>query len=73
MAYFDDFIYRIAEVELLVTGEGKVKEAEESITHFITQLGIDQKRPIKAKLIEYLSQKNPTHYQALVSSGIIPK
>lgn len=71
LAYFDDFIYRIAEIELMVSGDSKIKEAEDSITKFITQLGIDPKRPIKAKLIEYLSQKNPTHYQALVASGII--
>lgn len=72
LAYFDDFIYRMAEIELLVSGENKVKEAEDSISRFITQLGIDPKRPVKAKLIEYLSQKNPTHYQALQASGIIP-
>ncbi len=71
LAYFDDFIYRIAEIELMVNSESKVAQAEKSIETFITKLGIDNRRPIKAKLIEYLSQKNPTHYQALVVSGII--
>ncbi|NGX38177.1 MAG: hypothetical protein K1000chlam2_01349 [Chlamydiae bacterium] len=71
LAYFDDFIYRIAEVELMVSSESKIQEAENAITGFIQRLGIDYSRPIKAKLIEFLSQKNPTHYQALVASGIV--
>jgi len=71
LAYFDDFIYRIAEIELLVASESKIPEAEEAINTFIRRLGIEYQKPIKAKLIEYLSQKNPTHYQALVASGIV--
>lgn len=71
LAYFDDFIYRIAEIELVVNSESKIPFAEESITSFIHKIGFDQNEPVKAKLIEYLSQKNPTHYQALVASGIV--
>ena len=71
LAYFDDFIYRIAEIELMVSSENKIPEAETAITGFIQRLGIDYKQPIKAKLIEYLSQKNPTHYQALAAAGIV--
>ncbi|NGX47428.1 MAG: hypothetical protein K1000chlam3_00801 [Chlamydiae bacterium] len=70
LAYFDDFIYRIAEIELVVNTESKVPQAEESLAIFIQRLGLDNNQPIKAKLLEYLSQKNPTHYQALVASGI---
>jgi thiamine-triphosphatase len=71
LAYFDDFIYRTAEIELMVNSVGKIAQAEEAINKFIERLGFDHKRPIKAKLIEFLSQKNPTHYQALVASGIV--
>ncbi len=71
LAYFDDFIYRTAEIELMVTSMSKIPQAEESINRFIQRLGLDYGRPIKAKLIEFLSQKNPTHYQALVASGIV--
>lgn len=71
LAYFDDFIYRIAEIELLVGSENKIPQAKESLTRFIEKLGMDGDRPVKAKLVEFLSQKNPTHYQALVASGII--
>lgn len=71
LAYFDDFIYRIAEIEMVVNSESKIPEAEEAIKKFIKRLGMDTQRPVKAKLLEYLSQKNPTHYQALVASGIV--
>ena len=71
LAYYDDFIYRLAEIELMVSSEDKVPEAEASIEAFTKKMGIDSSRPIKAKLIEYLCQKNPTHYEALIRSGTI--
>jgi len=71
LAYFDDFIYRIAEVEVMVHSESKIFEAETEINKFIKKLGLDPDRPIRAKLLEFLSQKNPTHYQALQASGIV--
>lgn len=71
LAYFDDFIYRIAEIEMVVNKESKISQAEKSIIQFIERLGLDLNQPVKAKLIEFLSQKNPTHYQALVASGIV--
>jgi len=71
LAYFDDFIYRIAEIELVVSSESKIPQAEESLNSFIEKFGLNADKPIKAKLIEFLSQKNPTHYQALQASGIV--
>ena len=71
LAYFDDFIYRTAEIELMVNSIAKIPQAEEAINKFIKKLGFDHSRPVKAKLIEFLSQKNPTHYQALIASGIV--
>lgn len=71
LAYFHDFVYRIAEIELIVTNESKIPQAEEALDQFIANLGLDTSQPIRAKLIEFLSQKNPTHYQALVASGIV--
>lgn len=71
LAYYDDFIYRIAEIELMVPSEDKISEAERAIENFVKRLGI-QDRPVRAKLIEYLSQKNPTHYEALAKAGVVP-
>lgn len=71
LAYFDDFIYRIAEIELLVTSEGKIPQAEKALADFMYRFGFNARQPVKAKLIEFLSQKNPTHYQALRTAGIV--
>lgn len=71
MAYFDDFIYRIAEVEILVSDESKVPQAEKKLEAFMEKIGLDTSKSIKPKLIEFLSHKNPTHYQALIASGIV--
>lgn len=72
LAYFDDFIYRIAEIELLVTNEAKIPQAEKTLAEFMRKFGFHARpQPVKAKLIEFLSQKNPTHYQALRSAGIV--
>lgn len=72
LAYYDDFIYRLAEVEITVDSEDEVTEAKASIDSFVKRLGLDLQRPIKAKLLEYLCKKNPTHYEALLRSGTIP-
>lgn len=72
LAYYDDFIYRLAEIELMVSSEDKIPAAEAAIEAFAKKMGMDSSRPVKAKLIEYLCQKNPTHYEALIRSGTIP-
>lgn len=71
LAYFDDFIYRIAEIELIVHRENQMEEAEAAIESFIQEMGLNPIMPVRAKLIEFLSQKNPTHYRALQASGIV--
>lgn len=71
LAYFDDFIYRVLEIELLVDDEIKIAQAETEILQLISTLGFNEHRPVKAKLIQYLFQKSPSHYQALVSAGVV--
>lgn len=71
LAYFDDFIYRVAEIEVIVSTEGQIQSAEQTIEAFIEKMGIDKKAGVRPKLIEYLFQKNPNHYQALVASGVV--
>ena len=71
LAYFDDFIYRVLEIELKVEDDTKIHQAEKEIHQVINTLGLTQTRPVKAKLIQYLFQKSPAHYQALLVAGII--
>jgi len=71
LAYFDDFIYRIAEIELLVSDQTKIGQAEEEIERFVEEMGFNNTAPIRAKLIAYLYEKQRSHYDALVEAGIV--
>ncbi len=71
LAYFDDFIYRVLEIELLVEDDTRIPQAEKEILQLMNTLGFNEHRPVKAKLIQYLFQKSPSHYQALVSAGVV--
>jgi adenylate cyclase class IV len=61
----------VLEIELMVEDETKINQAEKDILNIINTLGLTQTRPVKAKLIQYLFQKSPAHYQALLMAGII--
>jgi thiamine-triphosphatase len=71
LAYFDDFIYRIAEIELLVSDQTKISQAEEDLEKFVEEMGFNNTAPIQAKLIAYLYEKQRGHYDALVEAGIV--
>lgn len=71
LTYFEDFVYRIAEIELMVPQEEQIPQAEKEINEFMQQFGLSPEQPARAKLIEYLFQKSPNHYQALVNAGVV--
>lgn len=66
----DSFNYSIAEIELMVEKESDMKSALNQITLFMEQNNISESS-VRGKVIEYLRQKNPNHYNALLSAGII--
>lgn len=66
----DGFNYSIAEIELMVEKESDMKSALNQITLFMEQNNISESS-VRGKVIEYLRQKNPNHYNALLSAGII--
>jgi thiamine-triphosphatase len=66
----DSFNYSIAEVELMVEKESDMESALKQITSFMEQNNISESA-VRGKVIEYLRQKNPNHYNALLSAGII--
>lgn len=70
-ADFGNLRYQIAEIEMIVSSLDKVQEAEQRISHFIKEMGIDISIPIPAKLIYYLYCKRPEHYQILVQNKVI--
>lgn len=67
---FPDFIYSIAEIELLVTDQSEVANATARITHFATMHGLTLER-IPGKIVEYLSRFKPLHYARLREIGVV--
>lgn len=65
---FPDFFYKIGEIELMVNDENEIAKAIERINKFVLSFGL-KILPVRGKVIEYLKQKSPNHYRALVSAG----
>jgi len=66
----DSFNYYIAEIEMMVEKESDMKAALNQITLFMEQNNISES-PVRGKVIEYLIQKIPNQYNALLSAGVI--
>jgi adenylate cyclase class IV len=65
-----DFTYTLGEVERLVNDQSKVNQAVSDILDFArqNQLVVGQ---VRGKVIEYLKQKRPRHYQVLLNKGVV--
>ncbi len=63
-----DFGYTLAEIELMVDDESKIKEATQAIINFATKYGIGKEILVRGKVLEYLRRKNPAHFQALMDA-----
>lgn len=66
----DNFKYQIAEIELLVENKEKIKKAENEIIEFSKKIGL-KISPVRGKVLEFLRNKKPDHYQALVDAGVV--
>jgi len=66
----DNFNYSIAEVELMVKKERDIEKGLKQIAEFMTQNDISE-FSIRGKVLEYLWQKIPNHYNALLLAGVI--
>jgi len=67
---FQDFIYIIAEIELMVHEKSEVKNATEKIITFAKGHALTV-GPVRGKVIEYLWRMRVNHYQALVRAGVV--
>lgn len=65
-----NFHYRVAEVELIVKDGADATDAAARIAAFFREYGIPTER-VSGKVIEYLRQRNPPHYAALVAAGVV--
>ncbi len=68
--YDSDFEYNLAEIEITFEEESMRQQAINSILTFTKKHHLTDE-PVRGKVIEYLAQKRPNHYQALLDAGII--
>jgi adenylate cyclase class IV len=70
--YLDsDFVYALAEIELLVDDESQADEAERRIIEFAKSFNLTTDQVVLGKIGTYLQSESPTHYQSLVDAGIL--
>lgn len=65
-----DFGYIITEIELMVSSESEIQEATNSILNFAKENGISLNN-VRGKVAEFLYRNNLTHFNALISAGVI--
>lgn len=70
-ANFQEFTYRVAEIELVVNSEADMNKAAQEILDFAAQQGLTVTY-VRGKIIEYLFRQKPDHFQALIKAGIVP-
>lgn len=68
--YGEDFIYELAEIELMVQDKSEMLEALGKVINFAKENGLEICY-VRGKIIEYLRRKKPEHFDALVKSGVI--
>lgn len=62
----DGFTRKIGEIELMVNDKSQVGEAVKKILKFAEHNGLST-TPLNGKLLEYLKQRRPAHYQAFMN------
>lgn len=71
VVFEESFSYRIAEIELMVPSKEDLPDAEKQIDIWIASHHLQTKTKVRGKLIEYLFQKRPEHYQYLRQKGVL--
>lgn len=64
------FSFKVAEIELMVSSKDEINGAVEKILDFARENNL-QVAQVPGKVIQYLRQKRPDHYNALVRAGVI--
>jgi len=68
--YDSDFKYNLAEIEATFDDSSQRQQAIDSILNFAKAHNLTDE-PVHGKTIEYLIQKRPKHYKALVDAGVV--
>ena len=67
---FQDFIYNIGEIEMMVNEKSEIEKAIEKIMDFAKSQNLTI-APVRGKVIEYLKRTKPNHYQVLVQARVV--
>ncbi|MDF1496463.1 MAG: CYTH domain-containing protein [Patescibacteria group bacterium] len=68
--YDSDFDYNIAEIEITFEKEEDKQSAIDNILNFAKKHNLTDE-PVRGKIVEYLLEKRPKHYEALVDAGVV--
>jgi len=67
---YGDFQYNLGEIELMVENKEEMALASEKILALAKENGLET-LPVRGKVIEYLKQKRPEHYETLIRVGVV--
>lgn len=67
---YDDFDYKIAEIELMVENKSQIPKAIQDIMELAGGYNLKM-ASVRGKVIEYLLRKKKDHYQVLKQAGVI--
>ena len=70
IADYGDFLQSLVEIESLIEDKKKADETMENIIAFGKRSGLLDGR-VRGKVIQYLKNKKPRHYDALVTCGVV--
>ena len=70
MVEFENFVYHIGEIELMVEKPSEAPAAAQQIIEFAKKQKLTL-APVRGKVVEYLKQRRPEHYEALVKNGVV--
>ena len=65
-----DFGYRVLEIELMLEDDGDHEQVAKQLVDFARSIGLDIEF-VRGKVLTYISEHNPSHYQALEEAGVI--
>jgi len=68
-----DFVYSLCEIEKMAPSKKEVVKIANQIFAFAKSFGLETKKSIRGKVLEYLWRNNRKHYRALERAGVIIK
>lgn len=66
----DNFCYGLVEIELIVERDLEIDSASEKIIDFAKSKGLKTDQKMRGKVVEYIKQCRPDHFEILVESGV---